>query len=313
MFQNNKANELNFWKDLANRGSKKAIIKYVSFFTDDSRYKDSIILQTFKTYSQMNNFEKMAHYGKLFMNILNEKEAQEKKTKKVLPIEYYHQAALRKDTEAIFEYGIALILYHDEYNFEKDDYLYYTFTSRQPHISAVFMYATMVLNGIGTSFDHKKATRYFKKMVSNQFKQAEIIWQSFLKEDIKSSFGKKTDQNEIFLPVTPKNKYVVKTITMDTDFIDIAARQFKIGANRHHLKSMFMYATMLLHGIVVEQNIKEALNIFKTAADENFLPACVQYANILKNGIYVDSNTKQAIEYLCCKKVIQLNAIKIKQ
>lgn len=141
----------------------------------------------------------MAHYGKLFMNILNEKEAQEKKKKKkVLPIEYYHQAALRKDTESIFEYGIALILYHDEYNFEKDDYLYYTFSSRQPHISAVFMYATMVLNGIGTSFYYKKATRYFKKMVSNQFKQAEIIWQSILKEDIKSSFGKKLIKMKFF-------------------------------------------------------------------------------------------------------------------
>lgn len=96
--------------------------------------KDSIILQSFKKYSKMNDFDKMAHYGKLFMNIINEKEAQENGTKKMMPLEYYHQAALRKDTESIFQYGIALIHYHDEHYFGNDDYLFYIYKTTNPFI-----------------------------------------------------------------------------------------------------------------------------------------------------------------------------------
>lgn len=108
-------------------------------------------------------------------------------------------------------------------------------------------------------------------MISNEFEPAKILWKSFLNEDNISSFGKKTDQNEIFLPNTLRSYYIVKSITISTHFIDIAARQFKIGTDCHNLKLMFMYATMLLYGIAVEQNITEALHIFKTAADENYI------------------------------------------
>ena len=297
MFYVNRNKEIDFWKELANGGSKKAIIKYVSFFTDAIGYKDSISLQSFIKYSKMNDIEKMVHYGKQFMDELNEKEAQERKTKKIKPLYYYRQAALSNDTESIFEYGIALIHYNEENFFENDNYLDYHYSSKYPFVPAVFLYATMIMNEIGASLDYKRATRFLKKLVTNKYEPAKILWESILNEDNKSSFGKKIDQNDIFLPQMLKSYCISKTLIVDTKYIDNAVKQFNIGASRHHHKSMFMYATMLLHGIAIKQNVTEALNIFKEAADENFLPACAQYARILMHGIYVAVDKKLAAKY----------------
>lgn len=296
-----------YYKMSAETGYKKGILRYALFLengigTPDNQPNEKLAAEYYDILAKRGDMACMRHAA----GILIRSSDIEKKKKAV---QYFKAASDLGDVESMYQFGCLLENGVANEVLKKNERMAATLiknSADSQYEDAIIKYSNMLMHGIGVRKSKEESIRYLQQAADNGSIKGIFLYVDYLRSENKlddcltylkklsADLRTKDDEENL-----SKVNNLIADISEEMQNHTEAALLYKENADtNNNVPAMMKYARMLLDGIGVEQNTREAAHYFKKAADLDSLEGMVEYAKLSQKGYGDTADGNEGISYL---------------